>query len=56
MSMAEDDDVCSVARQQFFGCRTAELVAVTYVNGKAVDVEAERGLAGPGSPGASVLP
>ncbi len=44
MSMAEDDDVCSVAGQQCAGRWPAELVAVTDVDGEALDVECELGL------------
>ena len=46
MSMAEDDDVRSVAREQLFGCRTADLMAVAYVDGKSLDVERRGGPGG----------
>ena len=41
MSMAEDDDVRRVARQQFFRRRAAELVAMADVDGKTFDVDRE---------------
>lgn len=41
MSMAEDEDVCSVPSQEFLGRGSSQFVAVRDVNGEPVEVDGE---------------
>ena len=41
MRVAEHDDIGSVARQQSFGCRTADFMTVTHVDGATLQLEVE---------------